>query len=118
MKVRAELLRTTAVLVTAFFSSARAAHSESASPDFRFDVRPILAKNCFSCHGPDEAHRQADLRLDQRDAAIEVGAILPGTPDDSEMVRRITSVDADERMPPAKTGRQLTAEEIGKIRAW
>ena len=80
----------------------RRAMAETAAPDFRFEIRPILSKNCFSCHGPDEAHREADLRLDERDAAIEIGAIVPGTPDDSEVIRRITSEDPEERMPPAE----------------
>src|SRR5262245_42635565 len=92
--------------------------SLAAPPDFRFDVRPILAKNCFSCHGPDEAHRQADLRLDERTAAIDSGAIVPGSPNESELVRRITSDDPEERMPPPKSGRHLTDFEIELLRSW
>ncbi len=94
------------------------AQSAPTTPDFRFEVRPILAKNCFPCHGPDEAHRQADLRLDERDGAVELCAIVPGAADDSEVVRRITTSDVDERMPPAETGRQLTAAEVDTLRAW
>src|SRR5262245_54676351 len=60
------------------------------------DVRPILFDNCLSCHGPDSAARQADLRLDKRDAAIDRSAIVAGDPDSSEMIRRILSTDADE----------------------
>ena len=118
MTVRAELWKSLAIGLAAILSSPVAALGETTSPDFRFDVRPILSKNCFSCHGPDEAHREADLRLDQLEAAIEIGAIIPGAPNDSEMIRRITSDDPNERMPPAKTGRKLTDAEIGKIRAW
>ncbi len=91
---------------------------ENSARDFRFEIRPILSKHCFPCHGPDEGHRQADLRLDDREVALEFGAIVPGAPDDSELVRRITSEDVEERMPPAETGRSLTADEIKKIREW
>jgi hypothetical protein len=87
-------------------------------PDFRFDVRPILAKNCFACHGPDENKREADLRLDMRDAAVETGAIVPGTPGDSELVRRITSDDPEERMPPAETGHVLSPAEVSTLKDW
>ncbi|MCY2967298.1 MAG: hypothetical protein NT069_27295, partial [Planctomycetota bacterium] len=57
------------------------------------DVRPILADNCFACHGPDSAARKAGLRIDQRPAAIEAGAIEPGQPDDSLLLQRILSDD-------------------------
>ena len=66
------------------------------------DIRPILAENCFACHGPDSASRKANLRLDKREVAIEAGAISPGKPDESELVKRIRSDEATERMPPAK----------------
>jgi hypothetical protein len=92
--------------------------AEAASPDFRFVVRPLLAKNCFSCHGPDENQRQADLRLDERTAAVDVGAIIPGSPDESEIMRRITSADPDYRMPPVDSGRPLKADEINAVRDW
>lgn len=95
-----------------------AVNSAPTPPDFRFDVRPILAKNCFSCHGPDEAHRQADLRLDERDGAVAASAIVPGKPDDSEIIRRVVSTDEEERMPPAKTGHKLADAEVATLRAW
>jgi hypothetical protein len=92
--------------------------AETAGPDFRFEIRPILSKNCFACHGPDEAHRQADLRLDERTSAIDLGSIVPGSPEESELVRRLTSDDPSERMPPPESGRELSAEEIEKIKQW
>lgn len=82
------------------------------------DVRPILADACFACHGPDSAARQADLRLDQREAAIEMGAIAPGEPDDSEMIRRILSSDPDEIMPPPDSHKELTAAQKEGLRRW
>lgn len=86
--------------------------------DFRFEVRPILSRNCFSCHGPDESHREADLRLDVRDVPIEFGAIVSGEPDESELIRRITSADASEQMPPAESGHRLSAAEISTLKQW
>ena len=67
---------------------------------FNRDIRPLLSDNCFSCHGPDASHRQADLRLDLRDDAITAGAIVPGKPAESSLVTRILATDPDEIMPP------------------
>mgnify|MGYP001193168962 CR=1 FL=1 len=74
-------------------------------PGYNADIRPILVEACFSCHGPDSASRRADLRLDMREAAISSGAIAPGKPDDSELMRRILSTDPDEVMPPPEVKR-------------
>ena len=63
---------------------------------FNRDIRPILAENCFACHGPDSAARKADLRLDRREAAVKAGAIVPGKPDESELIQRIFATDDDE----------------------
>jgi len=86
---------------------------------FNRDVRPILSDKCFFCHGPDANKRQADLRLDDRQVAVRIGAIAPGRPDQSELVRRVLSEDVDERMPPAasKLGR-LTPQEIETLKRW
>ena len=73
--------------------------------EYNRDIRPILFENCFACHGPDSASRKAGLRLDQRDAAVQVGAIEPGKPDESELIRRIFSAKRDEMMPPPLTRR-------------
>jgi hypothetical protein len=93
------------------------------SADFNRDVRPILAKSCFSCHGSDEQHREAGLRLDVREAAVKrladgKTAIVPGHADQSELVRRITSKEADERMPPADANNTLTAEQVQILTQW
>src|SRR3954469_11062978 len=86
-----------------FASPARAADP----PDFNRDVRPILAARCFKCHGPDDAARQAKLRLDTRTGAEHVR----GKPGDSELLRRVTSTEANEVMPPPATKVVLTAKE-------
>src|SRR5437867_454760 len=80
--------------------------------DFAKDIRPILADNCFACHGPDEKARKAKLRLDQRESAFKVresgAAVVPGASSHSELYRRITSSDPDELMPPPKTNHKLS----------
>jgi Protein of unknown function (DUF1549)/Protein of unknown function (DUF1553)/Planctomycete cytochrome C len=90
--------------------------------EFNRDIRPILSNKCFACHGPDEEHREADLRLDVRDAAITAGAdrkaIVPGKPDESELVFRICSEDPDAVMPPRETEKPLTPSEIDLLKRW
>ena len=81
--------------------------------DFAKDVRPILADNCFACHGPDENTREADLRLDVADEAV---AVLDRG--DSELLRRITSQDPDEVMPPPAAKKQLTKQQIEILTKW
>lgn len=85
---------------------------------FDRDIRPILSSNCFPCHGPDGAAREADLRLDQRELAIESGAIVPGDVDASEALRRIRSADPSEQMPPPESKKQLTEVEKDIIEDW
>jgi mono/diheme cytochrome c family protein len=85
--------------------------------DYVRAIRPILAAKCLQCHGPDDKVRKAGLRLDLRAAAVK-SAIKPGKPQESELIQRITASDAGERMPPAKTGKPLTAAEISLLRRW
>ena len=92
-------------------------------PDFARDVRPILSNRCFKCHGPDEDHREAGLRLDVREAALAeldsgTRAIVPGHPDDSEVIARITSTDPDLVMPPPHAKVTLTEDEKRILAAW
>ncbi|RMG32912.1 MAG: DUF1553 domain-containing protein [Planctomycetota bacterium] len=96
----------------------RSAGSSDRPVRFTTDIRPILARHCFACHGPDAAAREADLRLDDRQAAVEAGAITPGKPEDSELIRRIQSRDADERMPPPSTRDTLSDREKALLVAW
>jgi len=91
--------------------------------DFNRDVRPILAKSCFPCHGSDEKKRGAGLRLDQRDSATRPrkdspAVIVPGKADASEVIHRITSEDETERMPPPETAGKLTPGQIDMLRRW
>jgi hypothetical protein len=86
--------------------------------EYNRDVRPILAENCFACHGPDSAARKADLRLDQREAAITAGAITPEKADESELLHRVLSTDPEQVMPPPLTKKQLTADQKETLRRW
>jgi hypothetical protein len=81
-------------------------------------VRPILAENCFPCHGPDSAARKADLRLDRREVAVEAGAIDPGDPESSELVTRINAQNPKELMPPPTTSKKLSQEQKDILRRW
>src|SRR5262245_23784153 len=86
--------------------------------EYNRDIRPILAENCFACHGPDSAARKAGLRLDQRDAAVEAEAITPGQPEKSALIERIFAEEASQRMPPAKTNKRLTAAQKDLLKRW
>jgi hypothetical protein len=101
------------------------ARSSAAVPEkirFNQHVRPILS-NCFYCHGPDPKHREADLRLDNREGATaDLGgyaAIVPGNPGKSTLLKRVASTDPDERMPPPASKKpHLTEEQIATLRRW
>ncbi len=90
--------------------------------EYNRDIRPILSDKCFRCHGPDAAHRQAEMRLDRREDAVAeqhgCRAIVPGKPAESELYRRITAEDLDERMPPRKSGSVLSTREIELLKRW
>src|SRR5262245_19216380 len=86
--------------------------------EYNRDIRPILAENCFACHGPDSAARKADLRLDKRDIALEHEAIVPGKPSQSSLLERILSTDADEVMPPPASKKKLTAAQKETLKRW
>ena len=61
------------------------------TPEYNRDVRPILAENCFACHGPDSAARKADLRIDRREDAVSSGAVTPSSPQKSKLIDRVCS---------------------------
>lgn len=89
---------------------------------FNRDIRPILSDKCFACHGPDEKAREADLRLDTYEGATTGGEfaipIVPGKPEESEVVGRIRETDPDELMPPPESHKTLTAEEKALLEQW
>ena len=89
---------------------------------YRQQIRPILAANCFKCHGPDSTNREADLRLDYLESAkADRGghaAIVPGDVDASELCERIISDDPATRMPPASSNKTLTPEQQALLRRW
>ena len=109
------LILTVTLLSTATLSQPA---SGADGPSFSRDIRPILASRCFVCHGPDEDHREADLRLDEREAAIEAGSLVPGKANESELIRRIFSTDPDEQMPPPDAKDQLSDKQKVLLRDW
>jgi len=110
------------VVVSGLLGPAWAAETPATSADevvFARDIQPVLAKHCLECHGPDKA--EAGLRLDVAERAyaeLESGnhAIVAGKAGESELIRRVTSNDEFERMPPE--GESLSAEQIAKLRSW
>jgi hypothetical protein len=98
-------------------------HAEPDPIQFNRDVRPILAENCFYCHGQDANKRKAGLRLDTRDSAtsrLESGetAIVPGQPDRSSLIHRLRSSDPEEVMPPPKSHRSLSPAQKDVLHKW
>ena len=90
--------------------------------NFSREVLPVLSDRCFYCHGPDEKHRKADLRLDDEPAAKAVGkngaAIVPGAPEKSLIIQRMLSKDPDELMPPPEAHKDLNPAQIATLQRW
>lgn len=94
-------------------------YADDASLSFDRDIRPILSENCYSCHGFDAEAREADLRLDVRQDALDAGeVIVPGDSSASLLVERILSTDQDDVMPPPESGRTLTSLQKEKLARW
>ena len=110
------------LIFSALLSSVAVAAPLPEKVSFNTHVRPILSNNCFYCHGPDEKHRDGKLRLDiSEDALRDLGgyaAIVPGKADVSEIIKRITTDDEDDLMPPVKSKKKLTAEQKETLRRW
>lgn len=113
-----------ALLLTLTILPIAAALAEKPEPlSFNRDIRPILSDKCFACHGPDKDTREAGLRLDTAEGAFaDLGgyaAIVPGEPDESELIFRITAgEDDDGLMPPKKHKNPLTESEIELLARW
>ena len=110
-------------LLVAALTTAGTAERLPGKVDFSRDIRPILTNNCFKCHGPDPKARKSGLRLDTAAGATRknkkgVAAIIPGNLSGSELIRRITAADPDDRMPPAEAGVTLDEREIDLFRRW
>src|SRR5437763_15142164 len=86
--------------------------------DFSRDIRPILSDNCFACHGPDPKARKADLRLDTKADLLGSGTVVPGKAGESELVKRVTSADPAEVMPPPKSIKKLRPEQVAILKRW
>jgi hypothetical protein len=99
-----------------------AAEAIPQSIEFNRDIRPIFSDKCFTCHGPDQANRKSKLRFDREaDAKQDLGgrfAIVPGQPEKSELIRRITSSNKALRMPPVYSGTTLSKREIELLERW
>src|SRR5438045_574969 len=118
-----------ALVLTAVFGAAVpltvAGETVADKVDFNFQIRPILADRCFKCHGPDEKARKAKLRLDLQESAYSIRnpqkntrAIVPSHPEQSELIRRITTKDEDDRMPPAASNLVLSDADKELLRRW
>jgi hypothetical protein len=88
--------------------------------DFNREIRPILSDKCFACHGPDKKNRKGKLRLDLEESVKDPkkSAVVPGKPKESELIYRITTDDEEELMPPADSGKSLTAKEKELLGRW
>ena len=113
-----ESLCRSCVAIGVFVSVTSSIQAASPPVDFNRDIRPILSENCLDCHGQDSNKRQAELRLDVREAAVEAGAFVPNNSAASELFKRINSDDPDERMPPPSSNRRLSAEQKKLLERW
>jgi mono/diheme cytochrome c family protein len=115
------IVRSSVLIVFALLLASSAVRGQGAV-SFTRDIRPILADNCFACHGPDEKQRKAKLRLDTRQGAFAKrdgeAVIAPGKSDKSELFHRLSATEANEVMPPPRTNRKLTAAQIDLVRRW
>ena len=116
-------LAVSVLVLTAASSTAAQVTDKRASVDFQRHVRPILAGNCFQCHGPDARTRQAKLRLDTQDGAFAERAtgtpVVPGDPEKSLLYQRIAHASDTRRMPPPRlSDKTLSAEQVELLRRW
>ncbi|WP_092053671.1 PSD1 and planctomycete cytochrome C domain-containing protein [Planctomicrobium piriforme] len=105
------------------FTAVTLAETPQPAVDFSRQIRPLLAEKCLACHGADQHHRQAGLRLDDRESALlggesGVAAIIPGKVDESELIARIESTDPALQMPPPESKKTLTDDEKALLKNW
>jgi hypothetical protein len=123
MNQRAIILWLLAAAGAAHTLHAPAATSSQSAVDFQRDIRPVMSDTCFKCHGFDTRARKAGLRLDVREQALKPAKsgevpIVPGKPDQSEVVRRLFTTDADDRMPPKDSHLVVTPAQRELFRRW
>ena len=122
--MRRNRLRTLAAMATGLMAGPLVGPLPGADTvSFSRDILPILSDTCFTCHGPDEPARKASLRLDTHRGALGRGrsgsvAVVPGDAAGSEVIRRLTTSDPDDAMPPAKSNRHVTPAQVELIRRW
>src|SRR5262245_35128445 len=112
-----------AILLTLAVSDQNVCADKNTEISFNRDIRPIFSDTCFRCHGPDKNARKAGLRLDIREEATKetksgVIPIVPGKPEESEIIRRIFSNDEYEAMPPKEAHKHLTPQQKETIKRW
>src|SRR5688572_30126439 len=119
MKIHCQRLFACAVVL---FSPLAAWAQTPKTIEFNRDIRPILSDYCYTCHGPAKSTRKAELRLDTKDGAFaDLGgyhAVVPNKLAESKIWERVNARDPSERMPPAKFGRKLSAQQIDLLRRW
>ena len=118
------------LLIAGLIFSMKSVHAEDKTPvkddqkqiDFDRQIRPILSNYCFTCHGPDEAARSTDLRFDTEEGAMQdlggYRAIVAGDSEHSELIKRLITEDADEKMPPVDSDRVLSKKQIHLLTQW
>lgn len=119
--VRAKILKPAKLQMAGWmflFISTLSSGAASSKLEFNRDIRPILSDKCFYCHGPDKSHRKADLRLDVRADAIAAKAIIPGKPDESELIVRVFTTNEDDLMPPPEAHKALTPAQKEMLKKW
>ena len=120
--MKARHLRLTSLMAFALLMTMALQTPAAERLSFDRDIRPILSDKCYACHGPDPAQRQAELRLDTKEGAFSAPSgypiIVPGEPENSELVARITHADVEQRMPPQSSNRQPTQEQINTLIRW
>ncbi len=106
-----------AVLLMPMLTLSHAQADSGRKLQYNRDIRPILSENCFQCHGPDKNNRQAGLRLDVAQSALDKRAIVPGKPKQSALLTRIYATDASV-MPPVSSHKSLTPQQQNLLTRW